>query len=143
MAQARTTSRTAGTGDAGGARIGSGARVRGRIHGDGDLVVEGRVEGDLAIRGELTIAEGGSVASENIEAHSVVVAGGLEGDLAASGTVRLVAGAQVRGNLKGSSVAIEEGARFSGRLDCEFELPAELGGASPRGDARGRAAHRR
>jgi len=140
MAQARTTSRTA---DTGGARIGSGARVRGRIHGEGDLVVEGQVEGDLAIRGELTIAEGGSVASETIEAQSVVVAGALEGDVAASGTVRLVAGARVRGNLKGSAVSIDEGARFSGRLDCEFDLPAELGGASPRGEARGRTAARR
>jgi|HubBroStandDraft_4_1064222.scaffolds.fasta_scaffold1440266_1 cytoskeletal protein CcmA (bactofilin family) len=142
MAQARTTTRTGGTGDAG-ARIGSGARVRGRIHGDGDLVVEGHVEGDLAIRGELTVAEGANVSSETIEAHSVVVAGGLEGDVAASGTVRLVAGARVRGNLKGSSVSIDEGARFSGRLDCEFDLPPELGGASSRGDARGRAAPRR
>ncbi|HEY3819190.1 MAG TPA: polymer-forming cytoskeletal protein [Polyangiaceae bacterium] len=140
MAQARTTPRT---GDAAGARIGSGARVRGRIHGDGDLVVEGQVEGDLAIRGELTIAEGGNVASETIEAHSVVVAGGLEGDVAASGTVRLVAGARVRGNLKGSAVSIEEGARFSGRLDCEFDLPAELGGSPARGDGRGRTAARR
>jgi cytoskeletal protein CcmA (bactofilin family) len=141
MAQARTS--TSRTGDASGARIGSGARVRGRIHGDGDLVVEGQVEGDLAIRGELTIAEGASVASESIEAQSVVVAGALDGDVAASGTVRLVAGSRVRGNLKGSAVSIEEGARFSGRLDCEFDLPAELGGASPRGEARGRAAQRR
>ena len=141
MAQARTS--TSRTGDASGARIGSGARVRGRIHGAGDLVVEGQVEGDLAIRGELTIAEGASVASESIEAQSVVVAGALDGDVAASGTVRLVAGSRVRGNLKGSAVSIEEGARFSGRLDCEFDLPAELGGASPRGEARGRAAQRR
>jgi cytoskeletal protein CcmA (bactofilin family) len=140
MAQARTSSRT---GDAGGARIGSGARVRGRIHGDGDLVVEGQVEGDLAIRGELTIAEGASVASEAIEAHSVVVAGSLEGDVAASGTVRLVSGSRVRGNLRGSSVSIDEGARFSGRLDCEFDLPPELGGAAPRGEGRGRTAARR
>src|SRR5580693_7755328 len=128
MAEVRKTS-SSRTGDAGGARIGSGARVRGRIHGDGDLVVEGHVEGDLAIRGELTVAEGANVSSETIEAHSVVVAGGLEGDVAASGTVRLVAGARVRGNLKGSSVSIDEGARFSGRLDCEFDLPPELGGA--------------
>ncbi|HEY1691244.1 MAG TPA: polymer-forming cytoskeletal protein [Polyangiaceae bacterium] len=139
MAQARTTSRNAS--DAG-ARIGSGARIRGRIHGDGDLVVEGQVEGELAIRGELTIAEGGAVTSEAVEAQSVVVAGTLEGDVAASGPVRLVAGARVRGNLKGSAVSIEEGARFSGRLDCEFDLPPELGGAA-RGDTRGRAAARR
>jgi cytoskeletal protein CcmA (bactofilin family) len=145
MAQARTTTSkfATGSGDAGGARIGRGARVKGRIHGEGDLVVEGHVEGDLAIRGELTVADGGNVAGEIIEAQSVVVAGGLEGDVNASGTVRLVAGARVRGNLKGSSVAIDEGARFSGRLDCEFDLPAELTDGAPRGDARGRATSRR
>src|SRR5450755_1821880 len=118
MAQARTTS-TSRTGDAGTARIGSGARVRGRIHGEGDLVVEGQVEGDLAIRGELTVAQGASVTSEAIEAQSVIIAGALEGDVAATGTVRLVAGSRVRGNLRGSSVAIDDGARFSGRLACE------------------------
>lgn len=134
MSQARTTAR----GDRAGAHIGGGARVRGRIHGDGDLVVEGAIEGDLAIRGELTVAEGGSVRGESIEAQSVTVAGSLDGDVASSGPVRLVAGSRVRGNLRGSTVGIEEGARFAGRLECEFDLPAELGGAS-RADARGRA----
>jgi len=56
--------------------------------------------------------------------------------------VRLAAGARVRGNLKGSAVAIDDGARFSGRLDCEFDLPPELGGAS-RADARARPPARR
>ena len=139
MAQARTSSRT---GDTGGARIGSGARVRGRIHGDGDLLIEGNVEGDLAIRGDLTIAEGGSLTSKAIEAQSVTIGGTLEGDVSATGPVRLVPGANVRGNLRGSAVAIDEGARFSGRLDCEFDLPAELGGSS-RNDARGRGTVRR
>jgi cytoskeletal protein CcmA (bactofilin family) len=135
MAQARTSSRT---GDPG-ARISSGARVRGRIHGEGDLVVEGHIEGDLAIRGELTIAEGATVTSEAVEAQSVTVAGSLEGDVAATGPVRLVAGSRVRGNLRGSAVSIEDGARFSGRLDCEFDLPPELGGSSSaRGEARAR-----
>jgi len=140
MAQARTSSPSV---DAEPARIGSGARVRGRIHGEGDLVVEGQVEGDLAIRGELTVAEGASVTSGAIEARSVTIAGALEGDVAATGTVRLVAGSRVRGNLRGSSVAIDDGARFSGRLDCEFDLPPELGGTSPRGEVRGRTAARR
>ncbi len=147
MAQARTTTRGGGT--AAEARIGSSAHVRGRIHGDGDLVVEGHVEGDLAIRGDLTIAEGASVKSEGdghvVEAHAVTIAGELTGDLAASGPVRLAPSAQVSGNLRGSAVAIDEGARFAGRLDCEFDLPPELGGsASSHGrEARPRAQVRR
>jgi cytoskeletal protein CcmA (bactofilin family) len=139
MAQARTISRGS---DSREARIGSAARIRGRIHGEGDLVVEGQVEGGLSIRGDLTIAEGATVVSESVEAHSVSIVGTLEGDVAASGPVRLAAGARVRGNLRGSAVSIEEGARFSGKLDCEFDLPPELGGAS-RAESRGRTATRR
>jgi cytoskeletal protein CcmA (bactofilin family) len=111
-------------------RIGSAARVRGRVQGEGDLVVEGHLEGDLALRGHLTIAEGGSIACDSVDAESVTVAGSLQGAVAATGPVQLTASARVRGNLKGSAITIAEGARFSGRLDCDFDLPQELGGSA-------------
>ncbi|HLK36863.1 MAG TPA: polymer-forming cytoskeletal protein [Polyangiaceae bacterium] len=139
MAQARTTPRAA---DAREARIGGSTRIRGRIHGEGDLLIEGHVEGDVAIRGSLTIAEGASVASEVIEAHAVTIAGALQGDVSASGPVRLAPGARVQGDLRGTAVSIDDGARFSGRLDCEFDLPPELGG-TPRGESRARGPARR
>jgi cytoskeletal protein CcmA (bactofilin family) len=113
------------------ARIGPGARVVGRVTGDGNLVVEGRVEGEIVVRGDVTIDSGGSVAS-NVEAHTVFVAGTLEGDVNASGAVAVRAGAKVRGDLRGTEVTLEEGAEFAGRLDCEFSLPAELEGTSRR-----------
>src|SRR5579883_3422082 len=120
MAQARTAAR----GDSRDARVGGGARIRGRIHGEGNLVVEGQVEGEIAVRGEVTIAEGGSVTCEQgLEASAVTIAGALEGDVSATGPVRLSPTARVRGNLRGSAVAIDEGARFAGRLDCDFDLP--------------------
>jgi len=146
MAQARTTTTSATRrADAREARIGSSAHVRGRIRGEGSLLVEGHVEGDLAIQGDLTIAEGASVKSEAVEAHAVNIAGTLEGDVVASGPVRVAAGAQVSGNLRGSAVAIDDGARYAGRLDCDFELPPELGGGSraSRGEARPRPPERR
>jgi cytoskeletal protein CcmA (bactofilin family) len=139
MAQARSTHRSGNGPDA---RIGSGARIRGRVHGEGNLVIEGHLEGELAIRGDVTITEGASVTSETVEAHTVTIAGAFEGDVTASGPVRVATGARVRGNLRGTAVSIEEGARYSGRLDCEFDLPPELGGPS-RADARGRTAARR
>jgi cytoskeletal protein CcmA (bactofilin family) len=139
MAQARATTRGS---DGREARIGSGARIRGRVHGEGDLIVEGQVEGELAIRGDLTIAEGATVTSETVEAHAVTIAGTFQGDVAATGPVRVATGARGRGNLRGTAVSIEDGARYSGRLDCEFELPPELDGAS-RGETRGRTHARR
>jgi cytoskeletal protein CcmA (bactofilin family) len=130
MARARSAS------SGGDAIIGRTTRVRGRITGDGDLVVDGIVEGDISVRGDLTIGEGAKATCHDrgIDAHAVTVRGELDGDVSARGIVRLEAGARVRGDIRGESVAIEEGAEFSGRLESEFELPPELGGA-PVGDA--------
>jgi cytoskeletal protein CcmA (bactofilin family) len=129
MAQTRSThSATKRAGDANGI-IGRTTRVRGRIHGDGHLTVEGQVEGDISVRGDLVVAEGASVTS-NVDAQSVTVSGALEGDVNARGPVRIAAGARVRGNMHGEHVAIEDGAEFAGRLDCDFELPPELSGGS-------------
>ena len=126
MAQTRTATKAHGGGHG---MIGASTRVRGRITGDGDLTVDGHVEGDITVRGDLIVGEGASVTS-NVDAQSVTVSGTLEGDVTARGAVRIAAGAKVRGTMQGEHVAIEEGAEFAGRLDCEFELPPELMGST-------------
>jgi len=107
--------------------IGRSAKVRGRITGDGDLTVLGTVEGEVNLKGDLTVGEGGSIHS-NIDAHTVSISGTVEGDVRASGVIRIESGASVRGDMHGASVAIEEGAAYTGRLDAQFDLPPELGG---------------
>ena len=77
--------------------VGRSAHVRGRISGQGDLRVEGTVEGDVALSGELTVAEGGEVRAD-VEASSVVVEGTVEGDVVAADAVALRAGAKVVGD---------------------------------------------
>jgi cytoskeletal protein CcmA (bactofilin family) len=108
--------------------IGRSTRVRGRVSGDGDLLIEGSIEGDITVRGDLTVAEGGR-ATSSIEASSVTLRGELEGDVRTGGTIRIEAGARVRGDMFGESVSLEEGAELVGRLDSAFELPPELGGS--------------
>ena len=121
MARARSTSSEA-------AVIGRTTRVRGRITGDGDLVVDGTVEGDITVSGDLTIGDGAK-ASSAIDANAVTIRGELDGDVAAKGVVRIEASAKMRGDIRGESVAIEEGAEFVGNIASDFEMPAELGGS--------------
>ena len=59
--------------------LASGATVRGRVTGEGDLRIHGDVEGDVAVRGAVVVAEGGSVRGDALEGHDVTI----EGDVSA------------------------------------------------------------
>ena len=125
MSRALTKPRTTAASDAN--VLGRSVRIRGRVTGDGDLRVEGDIEGDVKIGGTLEVADAANV-SGNVTANSVLIDGALTGDVDATGPVHIRANARVEGNMSGSEVALEEGASFTGRIDAIFELPDGLGG---------------
>jgi cytoskeletal protein CcmA (bactofilin family) len=101
--------------------LGASTRVTGRINGDGALRIEGTVKGDVNVRGETEIAEGGSLEG-NVQGTALDIGGNLLGDARAEGAIAVRASAQVRGELRGAQVSIEAGARVSVRLETDFEL---------------------
>lgn len=105
--------------------LGKNVRIRGRISGEGDLVVQGSLEGDVVLRGDFTLDEGAD-AQSTVTARDVTVAGTLEGGIQAEGDVTVTASGKFRGDVRAAQVAIEDGAVFAGRLDAEFDLPPEL-----------------
>lgn len=109
------------------ASIGRTTKVVGRLTGDGDLLVEGRVEGELSLRGHLTVADGGVIAAP-VSVGDLTVAGMVDGDVESSGAVTVRATGTVRGSIRAPRIALDEGARFTGRIEMDVELPAELGG---------------
>ncbi len=111
--------------------IGRTTRIVGRLTGDGDLVVEGRVEGEVTLEGHLHVAEGGVVAAP-VSATDLTVEGSVDGDVEVRGAVVLRATGMVRGSIRASRVSLEEGAKFTGRIEMDVELPAELSGAAGR-----------
>jgi cytoskeletal protein CcmA (bactofilin family) len=128
MALAKTFTKSAPrASDAGPSVLGASVRIRGRVQGEGDVTIEGTLEGTLSVSGELVVAEGASIhASEAIVAATASIGGSVEGGVVAQGPIRLAPTARVHGDLKGSEISIDEGAEFSGRIDAEFELPAAL-----------------
>lgn len=105
--------------------IGPRITVRGAIVGEDDLVVEGRVEGSIALAGHLVVAEGGVVESD-IEVESVDVHGQVIGDIVASTSITIHPGARVSGNVRAPRVVIEDGAHFKGAVEMDVELPEGL-----------------
>jgi cytoskeletal protein CcmA (bactofilin family) len=109
--------------------IGPSVRVRGRLAGDGDVRIEGHIDGEVRVTGALAIDARATVKG-NTTAQSVEIEGSLVGDIAAEGSVHIKSGANVTGNVSGAEVALDEGASFSGRIDADFELPDGLEGVS-------------
>ena len=109
--------------------IGRTTKVTGRLTGDGDLLVEGSIEGELVLKGHLHVAAGGAVVAA-IEADEVTIEGSIDGDVHSRGPVTLRAGGQLRGAIKADRVALEDGAKYSGRIEMNVELPDELARAS-------------
>jgi cytoskeletal protein CcmA (bactofilin family) len=95
--------------------IGRGVRVRGRITGEADLTIEGHVEGEVAVTGNVTIDSEGVVGA-SVSGHVVVVRGAVKGDLTGTDAVRLEEGARVVGAVRAPRIGIARGALVRGHV---------------------------
>ena len=109
--------------------IGRGITIRGNLSGSEDLVIEGRVEGTVALKNHLTIEGTGSIMAD-VDVQNLTVNGEVQGNIAASESVLVSGTAKVIGNIRAPRVIIEDGARFKGGIEMEFELPE---GVVPKG----------
>jgi cytoskeletal protein CcmA (bactofilin family) len=105
--------------------VGEGIQIRGNLSGSGDLVVRGRVEGQISLDNHLTIEESGFVMA-NVTVQSITVNGTIQGDVEATDTVAISAGASMRGDIRAQEVEIADGASFQGRLEMDVPLPHDL-----------------
>ena len=102
--------------------IGRGTVVRGNLSGSGDVVVEGRLEGTVALEDRLTVESGGKVVAD-VQLENLIVHGEMGGDVVAAERVVISSTAKVVGDIKAPRVVIEDGARFSGSIEMDVKLP--------------------
>ena len=101
--------------------IGRTTRVRGRVTGAVDLEVQGFVEGEIAVGGDVTVDSPGIVGA-GIRARRLIVRGAVKGDLVGDESILLESGARVVGDLRAPRVAIAQGdnQRFNAVKVLEF-----------------------
>lgn len=103
--------------------IGPTTSVRGNVHGDGDLEILGRVEGSVAVTGDVTIGEGALIQSD-VRGRRVTVRGAVAGNVSGEEAVLLEAGARVVGDLGAPQIGIRPGALVRGNVSTGAPLPA-------------------
>jgi len=117
--------------------IGAGTQLRGSVRGEGDLEIHGRIEGSVAVSGELFIAETALIRSD-VSARRVVVRGAVLGNISAEEAIVLEAGARVVGDLDAPQVGIRPGGLVRGNVSTEGPVSAAAITAEPATVARAR-----
>jgi cytoskeletal protein CcmA (bactofilin family) len=98
-------------------RLPAGLIVTGEITSDQDLAIEGTFDGLITIaKQHLTIGASAKV-NAKIIARAVTICGKVDGNIAATERVTLDGSASVRAHIQTPSIAIVEGANFTGTVD--------------------------
>ncbi len=99
-------------------RLGRGVVIRGSIRGEGDIEIEGRVEGVLDVDGDVTLAESARVRVEDgdLTGKRVSIRGAVLGNIRGSAAIVLEEGARVVGDLAAPSIGIRPGGLLRGHV---------------------------
>lgn len=95
-----------------------GTLVRGRLSGDEDVIVAGRLEGEIALSRALYVEETGVVIA-NVAVEQAVIGGTVVGDVYARTGIQVAATGRVVGELRAPRIVVAEGATLKARLDTE------------------------
>ncbi|WIX34764.1 polymer-forming cytoskeletal protein [Salinicola sp. JS01] len=102
-------------------RIGAKTTIRGDVNGDEDLLIEGRIVGDVSFpHHAVTVGSDGQIEGRLI-AREITVKGRVEGQLIAAERITLKATAEVQGELYAPGLILEDGAAFHGNIDMNAE----------------------
>lgn len=94
--------------------IGPSIKVKGNFHGQGNIIIEGMVEGSIKTTNFLLVGNKSKIIA-NIEAKEARVGGEITGNIKTSGYLEIASTAKVCGDIEAPSLTIEKGAIFNGK----------------------------
>ncbi|ATB48892.1 bactofilin BacP [Corallococcus macrosporus] len=110
--------------------VGPSILISGRLTGDEDLTVRGRVEGELTLSRTL-IVEPSGVVKANVAVKNAIVSGVVVGNINATESVELTREGRMVGDIRAPRVIIVDGASFRGRVDMGDVEPGRLPAERP------------
>lgn len=94
--------------------LSSSVNIKGDLSLCGNLRLEGKLEGNLRITGDLTTLDSTRIKGD-MSLRNLYLAGEVYGNVDASGKVVLSSSARLEGDVSSSLLIVEKGARFSGK----------------------------
>jgi len=101
------------------ATIGPSISIKGDLSGKEDLLIQGRVEGNIELKqNNVTVGQEGKVRAD-IHGRSIRVEGEVHGNLFGQEDVVIRQSGAVQGNILAPRVTLENGSKFKGSIDME------------------------
>ncbi len=94
--------------------IGPSVKVKGDFNGQGNIIVEGIVDGSIKTNGSLEIGKTAKITA-NVEAKQSKIGGHVTGNIKTKGFLEITATAKIFGDIEASGLSIERGAVFNGK----------------------------
>lgn len=98
-------------------RIAQSITVKGDLFGQEDLFFDGTLEGRIRLPDSRVVIGPNAQMQADVEANEIIVEGRVTGNLRARTRVELRRTSRVRGDVTAERMAIQDGARFNGRVE--------------------------
>ncbi len=106
--------------------IGAGTVIEGNVTSNGDIRVDGTLNGNLNTKGKVIVGESGKINGE-VNCKNFEVEGSIEGKVFISELLSLRAKSRLMGEITANKLAIEPGAVFSGKCDMSGSNTPNVG----------------
>ena len=111
--------------------LSSDVEIKGSIKFQKELLIDGKVEGEINSDGVLTIGENADIRGE-IKTKSITVYGKVHGNITVAERCELKSKCTLQGDLKAARLVIEEGATFIGKSEVTSgTIPAKSTSTRP------------
>ena len=94
--------------------LANGVEIKGSIFFSKNLIIDGRIEGEVISDGCLKVGENALIRGE-VKTRSVIIFGKVEGDVTVQERCEIKTNAILVGDISAGTLAIEEGATFMGQ----------------------------
>jgi len=106
--------------------IARGVKVEGNLASQGNVLVEGDVQGTIQIGGLLTIGQEAKI-NANVNAQEAVISGSVEGNIVIAKRLELKAAARILGDIQAEALTVETGASINGRVAVGAKPTSSVG----------------
>ena len=98
--------------------IGKNTQFKGILSGDGNIRIDGALDGEISSTGDVVIGDQGNVTA-TIKANNVLISGAVTGNVIANTKLEITSTGKLFGDVKAAVLSIAEGASFKGNSNME------------------------